>query len=65
MSDIFHRPEYSKHISYISSDEIRAELFDDEAYQLCSDEVFSVVKMRTELALSKGRSVYVDATNIN
>jgi len=64
LSDTSHNKTYFKRIPYVSSDAIREELFGNATYQSRADEVFAILKLRTERALSCGRSVYVDATNI-
>lgn len=50
--------------THISSDQIRAELFGNEATQGDNNEVFSLMQARTIDALSDGKSVVYDATNI-
>lgn len=49
----------------LSSDAIREEIFGDALYQTKNNDVFEVMYKRTCEALSNGRSVIYDATNIN
>lgn len=49
---------------HISSDDIRAELWGNEATQGDNNEVFSLMQSRTIEALNNGQSVVYDATNI-
>lgn len=49
---------------HISSDEIRKELWGDEATQGDNNEVFSLMQTRTIEALNNGYSVVYDATNV-
>lgn len=49
---------------HTSSDEIRKELWGDEATQGDNNEVFSLMQTRTIEALNNGQSVVYDATNI-
>ena len=49
---------------HLSSDKIRAELWDNEATQGDNNEVFSLMQSRAIDALSNGQSVVYDATNI-
>lgn len=50
---------------YLASDEIRAELLGDASDQSKNSDVFEVMYKRTCEALSNGKSVIYDATNIN
>jgi len=50
---------------YVSSDEIRKELWGNENEQKNPMRVFWVAEYRTNLALSTGQKVVVDATNLN
>ena len=49
---------------YISSDEIRKELYGDECDQTNPNKVFEIMYKRTCIALSQNKSVWYDATNI-
>ena len=49
---------------YISSDEIRKELYGDESDQTNPSKVFEIMYKRTCKALSENKSVWYDATNI-
>ena len=49
---------------YISSDEIRKELYGDESDQTNPNKVFEIMYKRTCKALSENKSVWYDATNI-
>ena len=49
---------------YISSDEIRKELYGDECDQTNPRKVFEIMYKRTCIALSQNKSVWYDATNI-
>lgn len=49
---------------YISSDEIRKELYGDESDQTNPRKVFEIMYKRTCIALSQNKSVWYDATNI-
>ena len=49
---------------YISSDEIRKELYGDESDQTNPRKVFEIMYKRTCKALSENKSVWYDATNI-
>jgi predicted kinase len=49
---------------HISSDEIRQELWGDEATQGDNNEVFSLMQSRTIETLNNGQSIVYDATNI-
>ena len=49
---------------YISSDEIRKELYGDESDQTNPNKVFDIMYKRTCKALSENKSVWYDATNI-
>lgn len=50
---------------YVSSDELRAKLGKGESDQSINAQVFMVAKQRVERALSQGKHVVIDATNIN
>ncbi len=50
---------------YISSDELRAQLGKGESDQSINSQVFMVAKSKLERALSMGKHVVVDATNID
>ena len=49
----------------LSSDEIRKELFGDETIQTKNAVVFETLYQRMRTALSSGKDVVIDATNIN
>lgn len=49
---------------HLSSDQIRAELWGNEAIQGDNSEVFSLMQSRAIEALNNGQTVYYDATNI-
>ena len=49
---------------YISSDEVRKELYGDESDQTNPNKVFEIMYKRTCKALSENKSVWYDATNI-
>ena len=49
---------------YISSDDIRKELYGDESDQTNPNKVFDIMYKRTCKALSENKSVWYDATNI-
>ena len=49
---------------HLSSDKIRAELWDNEATQGDNNEVFSLMQSRAIEALNNGQSVIYDATNV-
>lgn len=49
---------------HISSDQIRAELFGNEATQGDNNQVFALMQSRTIEALNNGQSVVYDATNV-
>lgn len=49
---------------YISSDEIRRDLYGDESDQTNPRKVFEIMYKRTCIALSQNKSVWYDATNI-
>lgn len=49
----------------ISSDEIRKELYGDEAVQDDPGKVFEIMRVRTLAALNEGQNVIYDATNLN
>ena len=50
---------------YVSSDEIRKELFGDEGVQDNPQKVFAVLNSRVSKALKEGKDVTYDATNVN
>ena len=50
---------------YISSDDIRKELYGDESDQTNPNKVFEIMYKRTCKALSENKSVWYDATNLN
>lgn len=50
---------------YISSDETRLELFDDEEYQGNNNMVFEVMNKRAKETLNSGKDVYYDAMNLS
>ena len=49
---------------YISSDEIRKEIYGDESDQTNPNKIFQIMYKRTCKALSENKSVWYDATNI-
>jgi len=54
-----------RNIEYISSDELRAKFGKSEEDQSVTPQVFSYIHNKVEELLGSGKSVMVDATNIN
>ena len=52
-------------VVYVSTDEIRKELSGDESNQSVSANAFAIARRRVSNALSIGKSVMIDATNVN
>ena len=52
-------------IKYLSSDKIRGELYGDENIQGDANKVFRILHNRVKEALTEGKSVIYDATNVN
>jgi len=52
-------------VVYISTDGIRKELSGDESNQSVSREAFGIARNKVSTALGEGRSVMIDATNVN
>jgi protein phosphatase len=52
-------------LEYVSTDEIRGELGSGEGDQSVSGAAFSVARSRVIRALTTGKSVMIDATNVN
>lgn len=57
--------ETHKNTIWLSSDNIRKELYGDENIQDNSEKVFSLMRIRTKEALTQGVNVVWDSTNIN
>lgn len=52
-------------VEYVSTDEIRAQIGSGEADQSVSAAAFGIAKRRVSTSLAEGKSVIIDATNVN
>lgn len=52
-------------VVYVSTDEIRAEIGSGESDQSVSAAAFGIARQRVSQALATGKSVMIDATNVN
>lgn len=57
--------DYSKSITYLSSDELRAKFGTGEEDQSVTPQVFAHIKQEVDNLLKHGKNVLVDATNVN
>lgn len=62
---IYKTTELNRKVAYLSSDEIRKELFGDENDQSHNVKVFEEMFKRTRRALIEGEDVIYDATNLS
>ena len=54
-----------QHLIYVSTDEIRAEIGTGEGDQSVSPAAFGIARVKVSSALGQGKSVMIDATNVN